>query len=104
MLSWLIIKNIVRVASDIMSSDDLKKLRTVAKSRFTRTKRSVEDAVIQNVLRKTVESRYDIFKAVWEEVQRCHDDYIASLDDNLDDEWIDELSEIFGTVEIKVDN
>ena len=85
-------------------SDELKKIRTVAKSRFTRTRRSVEDAVLQKALRKTVESRSDLFKTVWEDVQICHENYIASLDNNLDDEWIDELSELFGTVEIKVDN
>ena len=62
-------------------SENLKKIRTVSKSRFTRTRKSLLHAVRQNVLQETVKSRYTQFKAVWEDVQRCHEEYVGTLEE-----------------------
>ena len=88
----------------IMSSADSKKIRTLAKIRFTRARKCLKEGITKQRIQKTVESRYDTFRHSWQEVQKCHDDYLVTLpDEEVDENWIDELCDSFNTLEAETD-
>ena len=85
-------------------SDELKKKRTVSKSRFTRTRKSLEEAITKDVIQKTVTNRYTQFTKAWEEVQRCHEEYVETLEDpEAEENWIEELAALYDNIELEAD-
>ena len=79
-------------------------MRTIAKCKSTRTRKSLEVAVRNRLLQKTIQNRYGLFKNAWDYVQTCHDNYITTLtDDTVDEAWIDKLHSIFDKVEVETD-
>ena len=88
-----------------MASTDLRRVRTVSKIKFTRARKSLSKAISKKLIKKTVESRYDVLRCAWQEIQSAHDDYIVSLpvEDDGDINWIDELSNSFDELEAETD-
>ena len=97
---WLLIYILVVVSQ----SAELKRIRTTSKSKFTRAKKSLVDALSKKLIQKTVETRYEVLRHTWQEVQKCHDDYILTLsDEDIDENWIDDLCNIFNDLEVETD-
>ena len=92
----------------IMSSAELKKNRTSAKTAFTRARKSLEESIDKRLILKTVERRFENFKLAWQEALKCHERYVATLEleeEDAEDEesWMDELDKVFSEVEVKSD-
>ena len=86
-------------------SGDFKKVRTLSKSAITRIRNSLNQAITKGSLSKTIDSRYGVFRLAWEEVQKCHEKYVSSMEgEDLDEAWINELSELFDETEMEADN
>ena len=83
-----------------------KKSRSLAKKAFNHQRKSLEEAVDNGVLCKTVEKRYEEFKGTWKIVQQRHEEFSSYLEDKEDEEdpWITELDTYYNDLEIKVDN
>ena len=73
-----------------------KKLRATAKRKFTRAISNLDQAMTAEVLVTTIESRYDMLKAVQKDVQdKLHVDVELLRGDELDKQWIEELNRTF---------
>lgn len=49
-----------------------------------------------------IESRYDVLKAIWKEVQGKHEAYVKLLPrDELDEKWNEELNQTISEMEVK---
>ena len=88
-----------------MNVEEKKKVRSQAKGRFTRISNNLKKAVEDNLILKTVESRYKEFKDAWKEVQHKHDEYMGEINEDSDaeEEWINNLNTIFCEVEERTD-
>ena len=88
-----------------MNIDEKKKSLAQAKRRFTRIGNNLQKSIEDNVILKTVESRYNDFKDAWKEVQRKHDKYVEDITEQSDDEegWISDLNSTFCDVEERTD-
>ena len=52
-----------------------------------------------------IESRYDVLKAIWKEVQGKHEAYVKLLPgDELNEKWNEELNQTFSEMEVKTDS
>ena len=81
-----------------------KKSRTVAKTKFTKAKNSLLDAVNKGTTLITIRSRYVKFKIAWDEVQLCHERVVETVPDGEDEvKWLDGVSENYDDTEIFVD-
>ena len=73
-----------------------KKLRATAKGKFTRAISNLDQPMTAEVLVTTIESRYDMLKAVQKDVQDKHHVDVELLPgDELDEQWIEELNRTF---------
>ena len=83
-----------------------KRNHSLAKKAFNRQCKSLEEAVDNGVLCKTVEKRYEEFKETWKIVQQRHEEFSLYLENKEDekDPWITELDTYYNDLEIKVDN
>ena len=73
-----------------------KKLRATAKGKFTRVISNLDQAMTAEVLVTTIESRYDMLKAVQKDDQdKLHVDVELLHGDELDEQWIEELNRTF---------
>ena len=88
-----------------MNIDKKKKTRAQAKRRFTRIGNNLQKSVEDDVILKTVESRYNYFKNAWKEVQRKHDEYMEDIAEQSDDGegWISDLNLTFCDIEERTD-
>ena len=88
-----------------MDIEAAKKSRSQAKRTFTRLCKNLQRAISENVLQKTIRNRFMELRAAWKTVQIKHDEYISCLteDDDTEEEWITEMSNIFCTVEEETD-
>ena len=86
--------------------ENSKKVRSVAKGKFTRIKKFIEAALSEGLSKPTVEGRYNDFDRVWRELQQRHEDYLMHLgsDDELEEaeHWIEIVSEEFYAVDNRV--
>ena len=81
--------------------------RTTAKSQFTRYEKRLKDAVVSEEIDEwTVNRRYEDLKDRWDKTQDAHDEYTSFLTEPDDftkaEEWLDELSNRFDAVELRV--
>lgn len=91
--------------------EQAKRTRTAAKAQFTRTKKSLNDALTapSSVPASTLERRFEELKKRFDAVQDSHDSYTAFSDEMEDVEsaalqqWIDELATEFDGLEIRTD-
>ena len=83
-----------------MNINEKKKSREQAKRRLTRIGNNLQKS-IEDVILKTVESRYNDFKDAWKEVQQKHDEYMEDIKEQGDegDEWINDLNSTFCDIE-----
>ena len=88
-----------------MNTDEKKKSRAQAKRRFTRIGNNLQKSIDDDVILKTIESRYNNFKDAWKEVQRKHDEYMEDITEQSDDEeeWINILNTTFCDIEERTD-
>ena len=88
-----------------MNIDKKKKSRAQAKRRFTRIGNNLQKSIEDDVILKTVESRYNDFKDAWKEVQRKHDEYMEDITELSDEEegWINNLNSTFCDIEERTD-
>ena len=88
-----------------MNIDKKRKSRAQAKRRFTRIGNKLQKSVEDDVILKTVESRYNYFKKAWKEVQRKHDEYMEDITEQSDDGegWINDLNLTFCDIEERTD-
>ena len=91
----------------------LKTARTTAKSQFTRAEKKLNDSLTAQppVPVETIKRRFNELSAKWTKGQDTHDAYVEAVLEDADDDddaatfeqWIDELSQRFDDLEIKVD-
>ena len=63
-------------------ADALKGQRTVAKTKFTRTERSLDTPITSdNIPLQTIVRRFGDFKKSFEDAENVHDAYVATLGD-----------------------
>ena len=88
-----------------MNVDERKKARSQAKRRFTRTCNNLQKAVDDDLILKTVESRYNDLKDAWKEVQQKHDEYMEQVTEESDEEeeWINDLNKTYCEIEETAD-
>ena len=88
-----------------MDIEAAKKSRSQAKRTFTRLRKNLQRAISENVLQKTIRNRFVELRAAWKTVQIKHDEYISCLteDNDTEEDWITEMSNIFCTVEEETD-
>ena len=49
-------------------------------------------------------NRYTQFTKVWEEVQRCHEEYVETLEDpEVEENWIEETATLYDKIELEAD-
>ena len=83
--------------------------RATSKRLFTRAENALHQALEAKALEETVRRRFDDYRRRWDNVQEVHDNYIERLGDiaeeelAVEDQWLDELSERFYNLEIRVD-
>jgi hypothetical protein len=90
--------------------EQAKNARTAAKRQFTRSMKSLSDALkVPDIPTSTLERRFSELKKKWDTAQEAHDGYSAFTEEleaedsaNLDD-WIDSLASDFDQIEIKTD-
>ena len=91
-------------------SEVAKAKRTTAKRVFTRTEKALIQALDTNALEETIQRRFEEFRRQWDKVQEAHDTYIEVLEEYSEeaiakeDEWLDEVSNRFYDLELRVDN
>ena len=98
-------------------ADEIKaafKVRSVAKSKFTRAETILNEALgATDIPVATLQRRFDDLKKCWTAVQAAHDEYIFSVEqkpedvtqpaDHLLEPYIDELVMRFNQIEVKAD-
>ena len=83
--------------------------RATSKRLFTRAENALHQALEAKALEETVRRRFDDYRRRWDNVQEVHDNYIERLGDiaeeelAVEDQWLDELSERFYNLEMRVD-
>ena len=90
--------------------DQAKAARSQAKAQFTRSKRSLSDALnLPEISPSTVERRFNEMKKRWDVVQEAHDAFAAHEEDmgpedaGKLDEWIDAVAKEFDNMEVASD-
>ena len=90
------------------------KMRKTCKSQFTRAERNLQQALsMQEVETSTIERRFGELQAKFDALQNAHDVYAEFVDELLNedgtpvdpnlDQYIDELTERFNSIEIEAD-
>ena len=81
-----------------------KNRRKTAKQKFTRCRNNLMEALDNRILPKTVSSRFAELKNSWDKVQEKHDEYIAHLpEEENEEDWISQLSKKYCEAEEKTD-
>ena len=84
-----------------------KKERSAAKGRFTRTNKSVNNAITNKLATDTIESRFQDLLTAWNNLQDKHEKYIvleAEPADDAEDTYLDTAMTEFEITEVEKNN
>ena len=88
--------------------DEAKKARELAKGQFTRAEKKTVKLLnsINQSSAWALEQQYGELKSKWKSAETAHDQYVSFIDDTDEGEeaWLDEISERFDELELKVSN
>ena len=91
--------------TDMSEQGSAKKLCAKAKRKFTWAISNLDLAMTAEAPVTAIESRYDVLKAIWKEVQGKHEAYVKLLPgDELNEKWNEELNQTFSEMEVKTDS
>ena len=86
--------------------DEAKKARELAKGQFTRAEKKTVKLLnsINQSSAWALEQQYGELKSKWKSAETAHDQYVSFIDDTDEGEeaWLDEISERFDELELKV--
>ena len=88
--------------------EELKRSRGVARTKFTKAKKSLLEAVNKAATLTTIKARYEKFKKAWDNVQ-THHEKVAEIAEDEDailqaENWIDAAITEYDDTEILIDN
>ena len=89
-------------------ADDAKLRRASAKQCFTRAVKGVTKAMSNNCGKDLLQSRFDILKTHWTDVQTAHEAYLQEVIQDVEEtpaeyeQWFDELADVFEKIEVDV--